>query len=85
MLVFIQQIAGIDNYQTRMGFSIFFQISRLYIQPSELRAGVRSTTRLHVSHQIAAIDDRDFRAVRSAGTIRHNSHRAYYRGAQKQK
>ena len=61
--VFVKQIAGIHDDDSGMGFTVLVKVSSFFVQPAELFARLRSTTRLGITEQIAAINYGKFCAV----------------------
>jgi len=58
--ILVQQIAGINNDKVGIIFTVLFEISSFFVQPAELFTGLRSTARLRIAKQIAAVDYRNF-------------------------
>ena len=49
-----------------MIFAVLIEVSSLFIQPAELFACFGSTAGFGIAQQVAAVDYREFRAVRGA-------------------
>jgi len=68
-LVFVQQIACVDDNQAAFVFTVIIQKVRFFVQPTELFTGLRSPAGFKISHNIAAVGDPEGYAFGGMGTF----------------